>query len=477
MVEVLNKDKLLEQAKLYADQGKLEKSLQEYQKVLQMDPKDLRLKLRVAELYVKLKKMTDAIRVYQEIATSYADDAFYLKAVTVYKNILRLNPSLLDVNRKLAELYEKMGLASDAIHQYQIVANMLEQKNMDADVLSVRQQIVTIAPDVAAHRIRLAEAYQLCGKDAEAINEYEILVKQIAETGKPDQLIELYEKILAHRPDNLEMVRALCLIYVKSGEWKKSLKRMEASEALVLQDPELLTMMAEFYAKQNQMATAGEKYRELGDLYVARQDVDHAITAYAACVVYAPEEEEDVRQVVQGLKESADAVFAAAVAARRAELQRLEDEETLEQEAKTAAATAAAVAPTARPTSGAVAPAAPVRPSVAPVAKVVDVAATLRQIDAAESLAATYQQMGLQDEAREEWQKALNVCEVALAQAADNANLKSKQEQLQKKLNPPVEAPKPVPPKSPLRSPLTSAAGSTTSKPLTRPGKKRISFI
>lgn len=55
MPEVLNKEKLLEQAKLFADQGKLDRAIQEYIKVLQMDPKDLRLKLRVAELYVKTK--------------------------------------------------------------------------------------------------------------------------------------------------------------------------------------------------------------------------------------------------------------------------------------------------------------------------------------------------------------------------------------------------------------------------------------
>ncbi len=83
MPEVLNKEKLLELAKTYADQGKLDRAIQEYHKVLQMDPKDLRLKLRIAELYVKSKKMNEAIQAYQEVANSYCADAFYLKAVTV----------------------------------------------------------------------------------------------------------------------------------------------------------------------------------------------------------------------------------------------------------------------------------------------------------------------------------------------------------------------------------------------------------
>jgi tetratricopeptide (TPR) repeat protein len=491
MPEVLNKEKLLEQAKLLADQGKLDRAVQEYKKVLQMDPKDLRLKLRVAELYVKLKKINDAIQTYQEVATSYCDDAFYLKAVTVYKNILRLNPSLLDVNQKLADLYEKMGLVSDAIHQYQIVANMLEQKGMDKEVMEVRKQIVAIAPDTPAHRVRLAEAYQLCGEEDAAMNEYEVLVKQLSQSGTPEQLIELYEKILAHRPDNLEMVRALCATYVKVGEWKKALKRMEASYNLVMQDPELLTQMAEFYARQNQLATASEKYRDLAELYVSRQEVSGAVKAYAAAVVYMPEEEAHVKELVGQWDPGSVDGFVKAVEARREWLAKSEAEAEAAEVARVEVEAAAKV-------SGVSTASAPVKgesSALPPKVTVVDVKGQLRQIDAALQLAETYSQMGLKDEAQEELQKAKTAYELCVKANAADPVIQSRIEAMQTRISaagaptagvptagaPVVSAPIATAPKAPPR--VIPSAGTRTTGGGAKPDpkgpapKKRISFV
>ena len=113
-MSILNKEKILELARLFIEEGKYDKAIKEYEKILIADPADMRVKLRIAELYAKRKQIADAIRVYREVAKAYTHEGFYLKAVTVYKNVLKLNPSLIEVNEKLAELYEKMGLVGDA---------------------------------------------------------------------------------------------------------------------------------------------------------------------------------------------------------------------------------------------------------------------------------------------------------------------------------------------------------------------------
>src|SRR3989338_3355868 len=110
---ILNKDKILDSAQQLVTQGKIDKAIREYEKILALDPKDMRVKLRIAELFVKRRQILQAIKIYQEVADSYTHDGFYLKAVTILKNILRLNPSLMEVNQNLADLYDKMGLNQD----------------------------------------------------------------------------------------------------------------------------------------------------------------------------------------------------------------------------------------------------------------------------------------------------------------------------------------------------------------------------
>lgn len=300
-MEVLNKEKVLEHAKQLIDEGKIDRAIVEYQKLLEIDPKDMRIKLRVAELLARQKKINEAVKVYNEVAEGYTIEGFYLKAVTVYKNILRLNPSLVGINYSLAELYEKMGLNKDAIHQYQIIANSFEQKGGYEDLLEVRKKMVELDPHNSAGRIRLAETYQYMGKEEEAIDEYEKIIKEIKGVAKTDQLIELYEKVLSYRSENVEMLRALCQIYYKRGEWKKIIARLDKKDSLLKNETDLILMQAEIYARLNQIETAKGKYKTVAEHFLNEGDIDKALDAYKNILVISSDSEDEVKELVGGI--------------------------------------------------------------------------------------------------------------------------------------------------------------------------------
>lgn len=297
-MEVLNKEKVLEHAKALISEGKIDRAIVEYRRLLDADPKDMRIKLRIAELLARQKKVADAVKAYMEVADSYSTDGFYLKAVTVYKNVLRLNPSLIDINYKLAELYEKMGLVKDAIHQYQILANSLEQKGDYQSLVDVRRKVVELDPHNTSSRVRLAETYQYQGMEDESLHEYEELVHQIKKAGKTEQLIELYEKILSYRPDNLDMMRSLCQLYYKRGEWKKIAVRLEKMDKLINKEADLVMMQAEIYTHLRQLETAKNKYKDAAEIYISSGDVESALSAYREILVISPDAEKNVREMV-----------------------------------------------------------------------------------------------------------------------------------------------------------------------------------
>ncbi len=49
------------------------------------------------------------------VANQYAEQGFFFKAVAVFKQILKLDPSRLDVSLALADMYEQLQLVSDAL--------------------------------------------------------------------------------------------------------------------------------------------------------------------------------------------------------------------------------------------------------------------------------------------------------------------------------------------------------------------------
>ncbi|MBU4484196.1 tetratricopeptide repeat protein [bacterium] len=304
-MSILNKDKILAQAKKLISQGKYDAAIKEYDKVLTVDPDDMRVKIRIAELYAKQKRINEAIKVYRQVAESYEKDGFYLKAVTVYKSILRLNPSLMEVNKSLAEIYEQMGLSKDALYQYQILASSYEQKGLVDKALEVRRRLVELEPSEVTLRLRLAELYQWEGQEQESLDEYERVAEQYRAEGKIDRAIDLYEKILAHRPDNFDMIRELVLIYRKRGELKKAVKYLESHPDMLQGDPYLINILAEMYARLNQVESAKERYRELADLYLTRSEMDAALEAYKQVLVLDPQAEEEISPMVESIRPGA----------------------------------------------------------------------------------------------------------------------------------------------------------------------------
>lgn len=406
-MSVLNRDKILEAARQFVEQGKVDKALKEYEKLIQADPQDMRVRLRMAELFVKRKQTPEAIRIYQDVADNYTQGGFFLKAVTVYKNILRLNPSLLEVNRALAELYERMGLSTDAVHQYEILANSYEQKGMFEEELGVRKKTVELDAKNADHRIRYAEVLQREGKQEEAIGQYAILAKQYEkEGGRQEDLMDLYEKVLPHHAEDVEMLRSLVHIYYEKGETKDALRWLEKSKRIVLDQEDLLSLQAKIYGELNQLETARSHYQQLAELYLNRNETDKALNAYCEIITLLPEESGNLQPVVDSIQAGAFERLVKMAGDRRKKRDETEaanekkrDQKRVETKEKQAPAVVAASAPS--PAAG-------------------GIQDFLKKARSSIHLAKVYEEAGLETEATQEWTHAKHFLDEALQKDSKN---------------------------------------------------------
>ncbi len=103
----MNKEKLSskEEAQKALIHGEWKKALECFQNHCARKPGDFRSQLKVAELLERLGQKNEAARIYRGVAEAYAHDGFLLQAISVYKMILRIDPSSRDVALRLAQLY------------------------------------------------------------------------------------------------------------------------------------------------------------------------------------------------------------------------------------------------------------------------------------------------------------------------------------------------------------------------------------
>lgn len=300
----MSKETSLVQAEKFAKAGKLDKAIRELEKVIAVDPLDMRVRLKAADLYVKKKEIAAAIRIYQEVARYYVKEKFHLKAIAVYKTILKLNPSSIDVNEKLGDLYREVGLDNDAVNQYYIVAGYYDGKGITKEAMEIRKKIIEIDPANTTGRIRLAELMQASGKADESLQEYERAADLLKQKKDRDGLAEVYEKILYYRPENLAMLVDLCRIYFDRREYKKVLRRVESAPGAVKQDAAILEIWSEALLEDRQVDAARKKFRDLYARTLQLGDAERAGRTYSRILQEFSDDEDYLNELAELQKEA-----------------------------------------------------------------------------------------------------------------------------------------------------------------------------
>ena len=214
----MDKNKIIQAATKFVQKGQFDKAIREYQRIIEEDPKDIRILLKVGELYQKRGDNRDAAATLLKVADSYASDGFFLKAAAVYKQVLKLNPGLLDVNVRLAELYQQLGLMSDAMQQFQLVASAYEKQGNAQAVLAILKKLVELEPDNAASRVRLAEAYSAENMTVEAIAELTKVAAQLRQNSRTEEYAKVAERLIFLDPSNITLTRELANVYLARGD-------------------------------------------------------------------------------------------------------------------------------------------------------------------------------------------------------------------------------------------------------------------
>ncbi len=196
-----NKQKTLNAAEKYVQQGKIQNAITEYEKVIKNDPKDLTVTNTVGDLYSRLGEADKATECFKTVGDAYATQGFTVKAIAMYKKISKLKPSLESV-LKLAELYTQQGLFNDARAQYLQVAEEFLKANELDNAVRIFQKILEMDPENTNMRVRLAEVYIRLGKKNDAWQIFSAAAETLRAKGSLNAAEEVLQRMLTLDPGN-----------------------------------------------------------------------------------------------------------------------------------------------------------------------------------------------------------------------------------------------------------------------------------
>ena len=204
----MSRQSQIQSAERQVRRGKLDAAIAEYRKVLTARPDDTRTLNRVGDLYLRVSKVGEAVDLFSRAAEHFSDEGFFVKAIAIYKKIIRVDPTRIAVYESLADLYHRQGLINEARSQYQVVGDYFHKKGDQRSVISILKKMVELEPEDAETRLKLAETYHRAGNVEKAFEQYQKMAGLMLGHNRVEDALKVYERALEVGPPDTTFLSA-----------------------------------------------------------------------------------------------------------------------------------------------------------------------------------------------------------------------------------------------------------------------------
>ncbi|HNY65954.1 MAG TPA: tetratricopeptide repeat protein [Deltaproteobacteria bacterium] len=117
---------------------------------LEKRPDDAVLLKKLGDLYLKANRNEEASDIYLRLGDTYHARGFYPKAIALYKQAIKINPTWSRPFEKLAELYQFQGFGREAASQFVKLAEILEKNGEHEAATMYMQKAADLDPALSS---------------------------------------------------------------------------------------------------------------------------------------------------------------------------------------------------------------------------------------------------------------------------------------------------------------------------------------
>src|SRR3984893_9237450 len=181
-------------AQLFVSDGFLTKAIAVYRRISKLAPEEIRPLEKLADLYVQQGVMSEARPLFLQLAELHLKNNRKAEAVALLKKLLLAEPDNLRIQIRLADLYHAMGQPAEALECYGSAAQRALARGDHAECEKLSDKALQISPKNLDAMIVKARAFSSTGNVTQAA---EILerVPELEKGGEPAELLlDLYLK-------------------------------------------------------------------------------------------------------------------------------------------------------------------------------------------------------------------------------------------------------------------------------------------
>jgi tetratricopeptide (TPR) repeat protein len=322
-------------AQLFMSDGFLTKAIAVYKRIAKLAPEEIRPLEKLADLYVQQGVMSEARPLFLQLAELHLKNNRQPEAVSLLRKLLSAEPDNLRIQVRLADLYQAMGQSGEALETYVSAAQRALARGDHAECEKLADKALQLNPKQLDALIVKARAYSTVGNATQAA---EILerVPDLEKGGEPAELLlDLYLKnakwdeatalalrIFSSDEKNFGATQKVTEVMMESGQAERAmsllsrirLPMIDAGEhegvthllnELVTRLPgrlEPMEWLVDTYGRTSDSFRMPDALAQLGDALVASGKLDRAKDVFQQLVDREPESEPAKRKLNEVLK-------------------------------------------------------------------------------------------------------------------------------------------------------------------------------
>ena len=317
-------------AQIFVGDGFLTKAIAVYKRIAKLAPEEIRPLEKLADLYVQQGVMSEARPLFLQLAEIHLKNNRQPEAVGLLKKLLQAEPDNLRIQIRLADLYQAMGQTREAIEAYVSASQRALARGDQGESEKLADKALKLEPTNLAAVIVKARSYSSQGNLSKAAQ----LLEQAPDLEKGGEqtelLLDLYIKnsdwdeasALAHRvfeadEKNFGPMQKVVESLLQAGNGEKAMEILEKSRlpmidagehevvAKLLNElaasmpgaVEPLEWLVELYGRTSDSFHMADALAHLGDALVTDRQYDRAKVIFEQLVDREPESDSAKRKL------------------------------------------------------------------------------------------------------------------------------------------------------------------------------------
>jgi tetratricopeptide (TPR) repeat protein len=198
----IDKVSVLKNAQAYTIKGQYDKAISEWTKLVLGTAADAVVFNTIGDLHLKRNSPTEALEAYSQAAAGFKTGGDPLKAIAVYRKILKVDPSRYKVYQQLGDLNAERGLTSSAIMEYATLCKLYLKEGRTREALDVYRKMAKVDPPNLEVKQKLAELCLQQNLKADALEAYLDLGREYQNQQRRDDARKAFEAALKIEPGN-----------------------------------------------------------------------------------------------------------------------------------------------------------------------------------------------------------------------------------------------------------------------------------